>query len=231
MSTPAALLQQIRTTLGSLAPSLSNASDASDIFEAYVFSLVLEAARVEGASVEYRDVDNGTPSMFVFRTSPGYIFSRTQRYTHALLLFMGKPALEVHVGVRVVGKSGVLHECDVAVIEHAEAETCRRQQVPPRSGKVLVAIECKFYSTSLQLQLARAFLGLAADLSTKNPMFVTNRSSEVLEKLLSGRSRNWELRLKCYVCVTNFRRFFSISKQLIKFDSNLRGLVITPAEP
>jgi hypothetical protein len=190
---PAELLNQIQLSLGTaILPSLTTASDVSDIFEAYIFSLMIEAARIENASIEYRDVNNKIPSVFVFRTSPGYIFSKRHPYTHALLSFINRPPLEVHVGVRVVGKSGVLHECDVAVIENAEAETCRQQLVPPRSSKVLIAVEGKFYSTPLQLHLARTFLGLAADLSAKNPMFVTNSSSESIEKLLSGHSKNWE---------------------------------------
>ena len=187
------LLLEIQSTLGTtITPSLSTVSDTSDIFEAYVFSLVIEAAKIEGAIVSYRDVFGNFPTTFIFRTSPGYIFSTMRPYTHAEIQFSNKPPLEAHIGVRVVGKSGVLHECDVAVIEQVEAETCRRRQVPPRSSKVLIAVECKFYSTPLQLHLARSFIGLASDLSAKKPIFVTNSASDSLEKLLSGHDRNWE---------------------------------------
>ena len=187
------LLARVQTTLGAaVTPSLSTASDTSDIFEAYVFSLIIEAARTEDADIFYRDVYGGVPTTFVFRTSPGYIFSTTQAYTHAVISFQNKPPLEAHVGVRVVGKSGVLHECDVAVIEQIETETCRQRQVPPRSSKVFIAVECKFYSTPLQLHLARAFIGLVSDLSAKRSVFVTNSASDSLEKLLTGRDRNWE---------------------------------------
>ncbi len=187
------LLDQISNTIGSaISSSLTTASDTSDIFEAYVFSLVIEAARTEGSTITYRDIFGNTPTDFIFRTSPGYIFSTNRSYTHAVIFFPNKAPLEAHVGVRVVGKSGVLHECDVAVIEQSEAETCRRRFVPPRSSKVLIAVECKFYSTPLQLHLARAFIGLTTDLSATKPVFVSNSSSNSLEKLLSGRDRAWE---------------------------------------
>ncbi|MGB9180710.1 MAG: hypothetical protein WCB68_15875 [Pyrinomonadaceae bacterium] len=190
------LLNEIRTTLGtSITPSLSSASAVSDIFEAYILSLVIQAAEAEDATISYQDVFGNIPTNFVFRTSPGYIFSTAHPYTHAVITFPNKPPLEAHVGVRVVGKSRVLHECDVAVMEQAEAETCRQRQVPPRSSKVLIAVECKFYSTPLQLYLARAFLGLASDLSVKEAIFVTNTSSDSIEKLLSGRGQKWEHKL------------------------------------
>ncbi len=80
----------------------------------------------------------------------------------------------------------------MAVIEQIEAETCRHNQVPPRSSKILIAVECKFYSTHLQLHLARAFIGLVSDMSAKNPIFVTNSASESLEKLLTARHEHWE---------------------------------------
>lgn len=187
------LLDEIATTLGSaISSSLTSASATSDIFEAYVFSLVLEAAQTEGARITYRNVLGNTPTDFIFRTSPGYIFSTNQNYTHAVILFSNKAPLEAHIGVRVVGKSDVLHECDVAVIEQIEAEICRQRQVPPRSSKVLIAVECKFYSTPLQLHLARAFIGLTTDLSAAKSIFVSNNSSGSLEKLLTGRGRDWE---------------------------------------
>jgi hypothetical protein len=187
------LLNEIQNTLGpAVSPSLTTSSDASDLFEAYVFSLAVQAAQTEGANISYRDVFGNVPTSFVFRTSPGYIYSTTQAYSHAVILFQNKPPLEAHVGVRVVGKSGVLHECDVAILEQAEAETCRQRQVPPRSAKVLIAVECKFYSTPLQLHLARSFLGLLSDLSAKDAMFVSNTSSISIEKLLSSRKRKWE---------------------------------------
>ncbi len=193
MTVPVDLMNEIQLTLGStITPSLTSASDTSDIFEAYIFSIVIEAARSEDAFVEYRDVFNNVPAVFVFRTSPGYIFSKRHPYTHAVISFPQAPLLEVHMGVRVVGKSDVLHECDVAVIEHAEAETCRRREVPPRSRNVLIAVECKFFSTRLQLYLARSFLGLLSDLSVQNPMFVTNSYSDSVEKLLIKHKRRWE---------------------------------------
>jgi len=193
MTSPTDLLAQIEGTLQlAVSPSIRTEASASDVFEAYVFSIVIEAARAEGAIVNVRDVFGQVPTILTFRTSPGYISSRVQAYTHAVLGFPGKPVLEAHVGVRVVGKSGVLHECDVAVIEQAEAETCRQREVPPRSSSVLIAAECKFYSTPLRLNLAREFLGLSLDLSAEQVLFVTNSSSDSVEKLLSHRKREWE---------------------------------------
>ncbi len=193
MNSSAELLIEIRKVLGTaISPSLSTFSNTSDIFEAYVFCLIIQAARVEGATIYYRDVHGNTPTTFVFRTSPGYIYSTVHTYTHAVIEFPNKPPLENHIGVRVVGKSGVLHECDVAVIEQAEAETCRRSTVPPRSHKVLIAVECKFYTTLLHLNLARAFIGLTTDISNGNRFFVSNTQSESVERLLSNRKRDWE---------------------------------------
>ncbi len=187
------LLQQISVALGSaISPDLTTASDVSDVFEAYVFALVIEAAVTEGATVVYRDVHGNEAATFVFRSSPGHIYSRTHSYTHAVITFRGKLSLEVHMGVRVIGKSGVLHECDVAVIRQTEAEICRRQEVAPRSSKVPIAIECKFYSTPLQLHLGRGFVGLTTDLSVRWPMLVTNSSSASVEQLLSSLRREWE---------------------------------------
>ncbi len=99
------LLNQIQATFGSaISPSLTTSSDTSDIFEGYVFSLVIEAARTEGGTITYRDVNGNIPTVFIFRTSPGYIFSRNQPYTHAVISFPNKPPLEAHIGVRVLGK-------------------------------------------------------------------------------------------------------------------------------
>jgi hypothetical protein len=187
------LLTEIQNTLGAAtSASLTTSSDASDLFEAYVFSLAVRAAQTEGASVSYRDRSGKVPTNFIFRTSPGYIYSTTQAYCHAVIHFQNKPALEAHIGVRVVGKSEVLHECDVAILEQSEAERCRQRLVSPRSAKILMAVECKFYSTSLQLHLARSFLGLLSDLSAKDAIFVSNISSDSIEQLLSGRKRKWE---------------------------------------
>jgi hypothetical protein len=187
------LLTEIQNTLGAAtSPSLSTSSDASDLFEGYVFSLAVQAAQTEGASITYRDVNGNVSTNFMFRTSPGYIYSRSQLYSYALILFQNRPPLEAHLGVRVEGISKVLHECDVAVLEQSEADRCWRRLVSPRSSKVLIAVECKFYTTPLQLHLARSFLGLLSDLSAKDGLFVSNNSSNSIEQLLSGRKRKWE---------------------------------------
>lgn len=187
------LLRDISASLGAaIAPSLTVASAASDLFEAYVFSMVLDAARAEGATIFYENVNRAPPTQFVFRTSPGYIFSTTQPYTHAVIRFGRMPQLEAHVGVRIEGISKVLHECDVAVLYRDEAEVCRSNRVSPRSAKTLLSVECKFYSSDVPLGLARAFLGLTSDVGRDNRFYVVNTSSRSSEKLLAYHKKKWD---------------------------------------
>lgn len=193
------LLNEISLQLGHIiAPSLTSTSSTSDLFEAYLLILVLRAAEREGAGISYEDVHgSSSPSTFVFRTSPGNIASRTHPYTHAIISFPHKPDLEAHVGVRVSGSSGVLHECDVAVISRDEARDCRARSIPgfwvaPRSSKVILAIECKFYApASSLLGEARSFIGLVSDLSGKTDRyFMFNISSQSAEKLLEKKRKS-----------------------------------------
>ncbi len=188
----AQLLADITSALTPLPPSLSNASHGSDIFEAYILTLIIAAARSEGAAITYENVSGPSLSQFYFRTSPGHIYSRRHPYSHAVIDFGVQPPLEAHVGVLVAGKSHVPHECDVAVLDRAEALTCRRDRTEPRSHTLEVSVEAKFYTTTLGLNLARSFIGLISDLSTSFPCFVANTTSVSAMRLLSARrDRNW----------------------------------------
>jgi hypothetical protein len=196
MSDTAAMLGEIRATLGSaISPNLTTASAGFDIFEAYVLSLILRAAQVEEATISYEDVFGGAPSIFVFRTSPGEISQTTQPYTHAIIQFTNKPLLEAHIGIYIEGKSGVRHECDVAVLLRTEAETCRRNpRVLPRHTKVILSAECKFYTGNVPLPFARSFLGLRTDISHSNgsPFYVLNTDSPSGIKLVEHHYKGWE---------------------------------------
>jgi hypothetical protein len=189
------LLNEISTLLGqSLVPSLTSSSDASDLYEAYIFTLICQAAIEEGANVEFHSITDINPAIFVFRTSPGYIGSATKDYGYALITFQNKPLLEAHVGVRVTGTSQVLHECDICVLLHDEADLCRNslENVAPRATKVIISVEAKFYINSLGLGLGRAFLGFTMDVSADKCFFVINRDSESIGKLLTSKKRLWE---------------------------------------
>jgi hypothetical protein len=189
------LLAEIQQVLGpSLVPSLTSASAANDIYEAYLFSLICEAAITEGATVAFRSRTQPSPASFVFRTSPGYINSTTHDYGYAIIEFSNKPLLEAHVGVRVTGASMVLHECDVSVLLQDEADLCRNAttNVAPRAAKIIISVEAKFYDSSLGLYLGRAFLGFTMDVSAFKAFFVINRTSRSIEKLLSHKKRAWE---------------------------------------
>jgi hypothetical protein len=98
----------------------------------------------------------------------------------------------------ISGHSHVLHECDVCVLLQAEADICRRSadRVAPRSSKVILNIEAKFYTTPLNLSLGRSFLGLTTDMSSQGAFFVSNTSSDSVEKLLSHKKQSWEHNIK-----------------------------------
>ncbi len=188
------LLNEIKDILGAITPSLNAYSAADDLFEAYIFSILIHAAHAEGASISYQCINGGTPNPFVFRTSPGFIVSNRRNYGYAVINFSGCPLLEAHVGIRIAGQSNVLHECDVSVLQKDEADLCRSgpERVAPRSSKVIIAVEAKHYTVGLPLHLGRAFLGLARDLSVSDLYFITNREANFIEKLLSHKKQLWE---------------------------------------
>ena len=189
------LLADIQAALGpAIVPSLTTASAVNDLYEAYLFSLILRAARLQGALVTLTCISGGQPAPFVFRTSPGYLNSRRRNYGHAVIEFPDCPPLEAHLGVRISGHSAVLHECDVLVLLQEEANICRsrRELVAPRSHKVIVAVEAKYYVSDLGLHLGRGFLGLVADTSMQNAFFVINRRAKSIEKLLAHKKQHWD---------------------------------------
>ena len=152
------LVSSIEQSLAaSISPLLLSPTQGADLYELYIWSLVLDSARAEGATIEFRDV-HGAPvnSNFVIRTSPGGIFSKVQPYTHALISFDRCAPLEAHIGIFVTGKSKVRHECDVAVLFADAAQTCRIEEVHPKSTQLMLSAEfvpiwglfrCKTYSS------------------------------------------------------------------------------------
>ncbi|WP_156347634.1 MULTISPECIES: hypothetical protein [unclassified Sphingomonas] len=191
------LWAEIANALGSAtSANLSASSDGADLYECYIWSLVLEAARQEGATIRLLDRRGQPATSFWFRTSPSSIFSVAHDYCHAELHFPGRPTLEAHIGIYVSGKSRVNHECDVAIVFKDEADTCRRESVHPRSSKVLLAIECKYYlSSSLGVNLGRSFLGLIDDIYTKGRFFVSTQNTGSVDRLFSRHNKEYEIGL------------------------------------
>jgi hypothetical protein len=191
------LLAEIQSVLGYSTPisSVTSASAASDLFEVYVLSIVLEAAISEGATVSYETVAGNSPANFIFRKSPGYVSTNTQDYVHALNEFDGKPILEAHVGIYIQGKAKVRHEADVAVLLRSEAESCRgTEKALPRYDKIILVAECKFYSGNVPLGQARSFLGLNKDIGyTKGRRFfvVNTPSPSSIQLVEEHHSRKW----------------------------------------
>jgi hypothetical protein len=187
------LLDQIKTALGqALSPSLKAKSKGYDLYEAYVFTLVLTAARRSGATVQYENRDGTVPKTFVFRTSPGEISSGN--YSHAVLTFPAKPELEVHVGIYVSGVSKVPHEADVCVLRRDEANFCRNSpsRIFPRYSSVELAAECKFYESSgIGVSLGRGFMGLTKDIASRPNFFVMSREAPRVKALLAHHKQHW----------------------------------------
>jgi hypothetical protein len=187
------LLQQVQDALGLAAsPNLSTSSAPDNVFEAYVFALVLEAAQNEGGQIAIIN-EPSTSTVFRFRGSPGHLWNGN--YSYAYLQFPGTnspPDLEIHTGIYLTGRSRQIHEADIAIIDADEAEFARDNQSPPRSNKTLLVTECKFYSTDLGIGLARGFVGLCSDLSTRENVFVSNSGSVSVARLLSHQRRRWQ---------------------------------------
>ncbi|HDY7465647.1 TPA: hypothetical protein RQJ52_004105 [Vibrio vulnificus] len=169
---------------------VTSSGAANDAFEVYALSLVLEAARQEGASISFQTV-NGTksPKTLFFRSSPGRIYSKANDYAHAVIDFGNDLIFEGHVGVYVEGLAGVVHECDALVVDASEGEFCRRNMVHPKKSHTVLTAECKFYSGNLGISLGREFLGTTLDLGKEDRFFLSNRDGKSLDRVLAHHKR------------------------------------------
>lgn len=193
MSTATDLLQRIQAALqGATAAGLNIASKTWDLYEAYLFGLVLNAARAEGATVTYENVTGALVANLVFPTSPRFLKTSTAGYTHAVLTFGSPvPDLEVHTGVYVAGSSGCVHELDVLVVRRDAAAAVRSAAVAkgtPRAKDLVLLLEAKFYElTKLGISETRDFWGLQADFESVARFFVLSKDADPPSRFLARR--------------------------------------------
>ena len=209
------LLNAIDVSLTNLPTNLTAQSAGGDVFEAYVFGVIIDAAENEGGTVDYRNRDGSNPTQFFFRSSPGHLYSAAQSYTYARIQFPNVPMLEAHLGVYVSGKSQLIHEADVVVLASSEGDLSRTNSVPPRSNKCILTVECKFYASNISLFLGRGFVGLCSDLSARESFFVTNSASDSVQKLLVHKRLKWESQLQPSETV-NVERFQNAIQEVFK---------------
>lgn len=147
--------------------SLAGGGAADDGYEAVLWSIVVSEMRRSFGPPEYLDPGEKPAAVLRFRRSPSPLQSKSQPWAHARFR-TGPDAddLEVHVGVQVRGRSGVRHECDVAVVTRSPARAAVATGTDLYGEHVVFAVEGKFLSAgSLPLGYARALMGLRAEVS------------------------------------------------------------------
>lgn len=189
MTTLADLKAAYDATLAGHSPVVTPAQ-ANDAFEIYVLTLALRAGREQGATVHFHSAAGVVnPSPIRFRTSPGRIYLPKHDYTHGLLTFPQGLTYEAHIGVYIEGLAGVLHECDISIIEEEEAKFCRRTHVHPKKAAVLLTAECKFYTGKLGIAIGREFLGTTADLGSEGRFILSNSDGRSVDRVLAHHKR------------------------------------------
>jgi hypothetical protein len=157
------LIANVEAAIGALRADYRGHATESDLYEAALLAIGVAAARAAGGTTMITDDLRTVTRQVRFRCSPGNLWSRD--FTFVVVDFPTTTArLELHLGVMVIGSSGVAHECDVALITHNEATRSRVHRVHPRASGLVAAIEAKNYAASPGLGVGRAFLGLGSEL-------------------------------------------------------------------
>ena len=198
-NTPQEMMARLRRELPAALPSALTASGpaataGNDLYEAFLFTLVLRAARSEGYQISFLDGQRRPPTTFRLRRAPGRLASGSN-FTYAVLTLPNqqKDPLEVHTGVAVVGKSKVAHEADVLVLPEGVAQRCRQLDIDPSSRSAILVVEGKYYTTPLTLGMGRQFLGLHGELSTRFVMLAATVTHPSVVHLLEGRKQLYEV--------------------------------------
>lgn len=170
-------------------------SAGDDLYEAFLFALVLKAARTEGYAISFEDGFGRPPTEFRLRRSPGHVYT-SATFTHAVLSLpnTSKPPLEVHTGISVVGASKVAHEADVVVLPSPVAQRSRALRTDPPHSKAIMVVEGKYYGRRpVSLGTGREFLGLGADMKATTTMFAATIVSMSVVHLLQGKNKLYEV--------------------------------------
>jgi hypothetical protein len=185
---PPTTLQLQQALVGALAAPLTGLTAAHDVFEVYILDLVAQGAIREGALVTVRRPDGAVAAPpYRMRSFPGRISTTSGGPVHLLFEFPNGDRLEAHQGIYVTGRSLQRHECDVAVLTQAEADSARGTGGHPRSAALVFAAECKLYDRRLGIATAREYAGLNQDLSPQGltRRLVTNHQAELVKQYLS----------------------------------------------
>ena len=160
--TPDELIGAVERAIGALSLAYKGSATESDLYEAALLTSAVDAVQRAGGDVDL--ITNGVPGgPIIFRTGPGNLWNTA--FTYVSAAFVGTARrLEVHLGIKVVGASGVAHECDVAVIDASECDRSRALGVHPRRSRVVSALEAKHWAASPGIGVGRGFLGLSQEI-------------------------------------------------------------------
>jgi len=118
------LIAAVEAALTALEPIYRGEATESDLYEASLFALVVQAAQDAGGRVLVTNDGIRPATALRFRRSPGNLWAGT--FTYGVVGFQSSlKQLEAHLGIYVAGVSGVAHECDVALLDQAEANRSR----------------------------------------------------------------------------------------------------------
>lgn len=159
-------------------------------YEAYIWSLCKRAVEEAGGATELVGRDGKPTWEIILRGAPGHMASDAQSFCYIKCCLNGKE-FEIHLDVQYVGNSGVLHEVDVSIYDHADAERVRKFTSQPTASKLVAMIECKFYQAAPPgIALGRQFVGLVSDFTgRKMNAFVSNKGTKSLNCFLAYKKK------------------------------------------
>ncbi|KAB2757374.1 hypothetical protein F9K98_23535 [Brucella anthropi] len=149
------LHQSLIETLGEYAELWpANGATSDNYYEAYLWALAWAEAKDHFRSS--RLVNSGTNNNDIkFRKSPGSYSKKSYTYAEIIDRSNNRTA-ELHVGIKIRGRSSTWHEFDIVLLQARENSTL--EEDGPESGNVFLHIEAKFHKHNLDVGTARSLV-------------------------------------------------------------------------
>ncbi len=180
----AEILAQL-SALGASSPILRSPASIHKLYEVYVATCMMRALREKGAHLVPKDTHGVTTHDLRFRMAPGLIYSPASSPGYVLVSYEGQE-FELHTDLRVLGKSGILHELDVCLIDRTQAQHCRGGNVDPPASSVAAFLEVKYHGVPIPLHEGREYLGLSSEFTIRPKAFVCNLDNSDIQILLAS---------------------------------------------